>query len=373
MNTLENTYNYNDLASLNLITKKGRENESEALREVSRQYESMFVRMMLKSMRDANAVFEEGNPLSSNESKFYRDMFDDQLALSLSKGRGMGLADSIYRQLSEQLKLDENVSGKEEELKNSGVSNVNDSQDAIDNPFSSLKPSLDFPKGVDTGGTLFEANDPLNYLLPPKAKDSVIESKKEMQKLSIHYSIENTKKSSQDASNEVQAVDKKTAFNSPEEFIEKLWPVAKGLADEKGINPQAVIAQAALETGWGKHVIQQANGNSSHNLFGIKADSRWKGEVAKVNTLEYRNGIAQKERAPFRVYDSFEESIKDYLYFVNDNSRYEHAVKNGQSLKNYSEGLQDAGYATDPKYAQKIQRIANGDLLKNAINRVNRG
>ena len=102
MNSINNAYNYNDLSGLNAITKQGETDKSGALKEVARQYESMFVGMMLKSMREANAVFEEDNPLISNESKFYRQMFDDQLVLSLSKGKGMGLADVLYRQLKEQ-------------------------------------------------------------------------------------------------------------------------------------------------------------------------------------------------------------------------------------------------------------------------------
>ena len=102
MNTINNAYNYNDLAGLNAITKQSATDKAGALKEVARQYESMFIGMMLKSMREANAVFEEDNPLFSNESKFYRQMFDDQLVLSLSKGKGMGLADTLYRQLKEQ-------------------------------------------------------------------------------------------------------------------------------------------------------------------------------------------------------------------------------------------------------------------------------
>ena len=123
MNNLSNTYSYNDLASLNSITQGGKKDETQALKEVAKQFESMFVGMMLKTMREANAVFEEGNPLSSNESKFYRQMFDDQLALSLSKGKGMGLADTLYRQLKQQFDVKEHAKDNEnKEYTNQGFS-----------------------------------------------------------------------------------------------------------------------------------------------------------------------------------------------------------------------------------------------------------
>ena len=169
------------------------------------------------------------------------------------------------------------------------------------------------------------------------------------------------------------AVTKQSGFNSPQDFIDTLWPITQRVANDMNVEPKAIMAQAALETGWGKHIIHQTGGGNSHNLFGIKADRRWSGEVAKVSTLEYRDGLAKKELAPFRVYDSYESSLKDYAQFIQGSDRYQGAVKNGQSIKGYSEGLQEAGYATDPNYAKKIQRIAGGELLNLAINQVTRG
>ena len=166
---------------------------------------------------------------------------------------------------------------------------------------------------------------------------------------------------------------KSAAFETPQDFVDKLWPIAQKIGGEMGVEPKAIIAQAALETGWGKHIIHQSNGENSHNLFGIKADRRWVGEIAKVSTLEYKNGIAKKEIAPFRVYESYESSLKDYSHFVKESDRYKGAVINGKSIKGYSEGLQSGGYATDPNYASKIQRIASGDILKQAITDIKRG
>lgn len=329
MNTIADSYNYNDLASLNSITKMGQEDEAAALKQVARQFESMFVTMMLKSMRDANAVFEEGNPLNSNESKFYRQMFDDQLALSLTKGQGIGLSESIYRQLKEQLDVeadDDSIPDKDVPIRQySGVS-----------PFS-----------VTTKDDSTEQVVPAMPLHTRKVEVVEPDSKK--------------------------SITKQSAFEGPREFVQRLWPVAQQIGQEMGVEPKAIMAQAALETGWGKYIIHNANGSNSHNLFGIKADQRWSGEVAKVSTLEYRGGVAKKEVAPFRSYDSYEESLRDYAKFVTQSSRYEQAVSDGQSVKGYSEGLQNGGYATDPQYAKKIQRIANGDVLNSAISLVKRG
>ena len=379
MNNISSAYNYNDLAGLNAITKQSADNEAGALKEVARQFESMFVGMMLKSMRDANAVFEQDNPLFSNESKFYREMFDEQLTLSLSKGKGMGLADTLYRQLKQQFDVKEADKKSTNEMKIEKAFQLN----AQPNPFSSFNPNVNEPQ--------FEAS-----LVEPELEPTSIAAT-----ISVPLNLlpeSNSKKASEARINENQArvdikapllnlyepkhietktpkaaVIKQSGFNSPQDFINALWPIAQKVAGDMNVEPKAIMAQAALETGWGKHIIHQADGGNSHNLFGIKADRRWNGDVAKVSTLEYRDGLAKKELAPFRVYDSYESSLKDYAHFIQGSERYQGAVKNGQNIKAYSEGLQQAGYATDPNYAKKIQRIAGGELLNGAIIQAKRG
>jgi flagellar protein FlgJ len=382
MTAINNTFNYNDLASLNSITQMGQTDESEALKQVSRQFESMFVTMMLKSMRDANAVFEEDNPLNSNESKFYRQMFDDQLALSMTEGRGIGLADSIYRQLMDQF----DIEGSDDSDKpNQGIPI---SEYRGPNPFSSMKPNLDLqPFSIE------EISEPIN--IPQKdlgiqvspevmkrvhnrkdaAQEVINAPKATNEPLSVMPTFirsESTVPTSVDSSIEKKVVNqssvsKQTGFETPEQFVKTLWPIAQQVGKEMGVEPKAIISQAALETGWGKYIIHESNGKNSHNLFGIKSDNRWSGAAANVSTLEFRNGIAQKEIAAFRSYDSYEASLKDYSKFVKNSSRYEEAVNNGSSIKGYSEGLQDGGYATDPNYAKKIQRIASGEMLNTLI------
>jgi flagellar protein FlgJ len=152
-------------------------------------------------------------------------------------------------------------------------------------------------------------------------------------------------------------------FSSHSEFVETLMPYAEQAADELEVAPQVLIAQAALETGWGQHVQKLPNGKSSYNLFNIKADSRWNGDSLKVKTLEYRDGIAQQERASFRAYDSYAESFRDYVDFIKTNPRYEMALDTVADPEGYVKGLQDAGYATDPHYADKVINIYQREVV----------
>jgi flagellar protein FlgJ len=152
-------------------------------------------------------------------------------------------------------------------------------------------------------------------------------------------------------------------FETPEQFVQTLLPLAESVAAELGVDPKVLLAQSALETGWGRYLVQRPEGGSSHNLFNIKADSRWSGENASVGTVEFRNGVAQKERAAFRVYDSYEDSFRDYANFLRNSPRYQHALEQAADPYQYLSRLQEAGYATDPEYAQKISRIFDGDVL----------
>jgi flagellar protein FlgJ len=152
-------------------------------------------------------------------------------------------------------------------------------------------------------------------------------------------------------------------FSSPEQFVERLMPLAEKASDALGVDPRVLVAQAALETGWGRAIIRDANGQSSNNLFNIKAGTGWQGERVAVQTMEYRNGLPQPERAEFRAYASLEQSLDDYVQFIQDNPRYEDALSQAGKPVAYLQELQRAGYATDPEYADKIEQIFSGNLL----------
>jgi len=157
--------------------------------------------------------------------------------------------------------------------------------------------------------------------------------------------------------------------HTPESFVSQIWHHAQQAAHELGVNVRALIAQAALETGWGKHGIKRDGGGDAHNLFGIKATG-WKGEHAHIQTHEYRNGERRNERADFRAYSSMGESFADYVKMLKQNPRYQKALQTGDNVHGFANALQKAGYATDPDYAKKISAIANGPVLKRVLDKM---
>jgi peptidoglycan hydrolase FlgJ len=300
---------YTDLNSLQKIKQLGRgdsADKNQAMEAVAKQFESVFLNMMMKSMRDANEAFKDESMSSSNEMDFYQNMFDQQLALTLSKD-GIGIADALMRQLKGRLPQPE------------AAAKVDGSQ----NPFDLYE---NIRKLIDSGKLI---------------------------------SSERPKEAVPAQSESVEASVKTNNILSSVDFKEKLFPLAQKAAKALGVEPEVILSQAALETGWGQHMINKQNGDSSFNLFGIKANNGWQGEVASVKTLEYQNGIAQPQRANFRSYASYEESFDDYVAFIKNSSRYQNALKDGNSSDDYIRHLQQAGYATDPHYADKILGIVD--------------
>jgi flagellar protein FlgJ len=151
-------------------------------------------------------------------------------------------------------------------------------------------------------------------------------------------------------------------FGSPRAFIDFMRPQAEQAANKLGIKAEILIAQAALETGWGQKIIKRTDGSSSYNLFGIKAGRSWSGESTTVSTLEYRDGVMHKEPANFRSYDSFQQSFDDYVEFVKQGAHYQQALKHDGDARRYIHSLQDAGYASDPMYAEKVIDIMDREL-----------
>ena len=159
------------------------------------------------------------------------------------------------------------------------------------------------------------------------------------------------------------------APRSPEQFVAKIWHHAQAAARELGVDARALVAQAALETGWGRKQIQRGDGDSAHNLFGIKATG-WKGERVSSGTHEYVNGVRVSEKAEFRAYASPAESFADYVRMLKNNPRYRQALQSGGDVRRFAQALQNAGYATDPSYAAKIAAIANGPTIGRAVDAI---
>jgi flagellar protein FlgJ len=150
------------------------------------------------------------------------------------------------------------------------------------------------------------------------------------------------------------------------QFIRDLLPHAKRAAEELGIHPMALVAQAALETGWGGRLPRRADGASSHNLFGVKAGQGWQGQRASTPTLEFEGGLPVRRRQQFRAYESLSQAFSDYVRLIKSNPRYDEARAAGADPVRFAEALQAAGYATDPGYARKIRAIIESEPMAEA-------
>lgn len=294
--------------SLEAIKSLGTGQQNQALKEISKQFEAMFLNMMLKSMRSANAVFEQGNELNSFAFKLHRDLLDYQYTLNASKGNGTGLAAAFYRQFEQQYSR---------ELQRS-----------------------------------------------PRRRGDVEPAVAEIRSAVVEQSPAAEEHNSSPVLRQMSG-GRQAMTASPEQFIEQVAAHAKKAAKKLGVAPQVLVAQAALETGWGRHVIHDREGNNGFNLFNIKADSRWQGDSIALNVLEYKEGVAVQEKAAFRRYADIKESFSDYVRFLTSGERYRTALASSGDTETFLQQLQAGGYATDPQYANKIMAIVNSQPLKN--------
>jgi peptidoglycan hydrolase FlgJ len=284
---------YTDLQALQGLRREARQPDSQAVREAARQFETLFTRMMLQSMRQASV----GDSLfDSNESSFYRDMFDDQLAVEMSRGRGLGLAALLSEQLARA------GYGGEETAKppvQGAPASVGRQAEGKMHPAAGA-PSVDRAPVRDAGGA---------------------------------------------------------DLDTRRAFVERLRPAAEEASRALGVAPETLLGHAALETGWGRDLPRGADGSQSFNLFGIKATGAWRGEVAQASTLEYLDGRAQRRIEPFRAYDSESASFADYASLLARSPRYAGALGAGSDAAAFANALQRGGYATDPQYARKLTAV----------------
>ncbi len=271
---------YADPAALGAIKRDAAAQTPEALRETAKQFESLFTSMLLKGMRAASP----GDPYASDQQDFYQDMFDQQLSAQLSKGKGLGLADVLVRQL---------MGGQGDAAAVPGLTGAT----------AAAAAGAPAAQRGSAGATSW----------PPRNAD---------------------------------------------EFVSMIRPAATAAARELGVDPDVVIAHAALETGWGKSVPTAADGSPSFNLFGIKAGRSWKGAVQSAGTHEFMRGGMQQVRADFRAYASPEQSIQDYVGLLKSSPRYAGALNTGGDVQAFARGLASGGYATDPDYVSKLTAVA---------------
>ncbi|MFT6986852.1 MAG: flagellar protein FlgJ [Psychromonas sp.] len=305
--------NYFDLQGLDDLRQKAQSNSKDSLREVANQFESMFATMLIKSMRQANEAFETDSPFNNKQTKFYTDMQDKQLALDISRHGSLGLADALVRQLDPA--------------------------------------SIAAPKSV-----LLEQLTMANNKQQP-----MIDLEKSLPAIELNKPDQTTARSQFSATSQSVVQNKQPEFTDKKSFIDALLPYAKKAAQLLGVSPAVLVAQSALETGWGKKIINSADNQSSFNLFNIKANKGWQGDKVAKDSLEVEQGVAVKRRSNFRAYDSLAQSFDDYGDFIATNKRYQGALQQGTDADRYIEELQQAGYATDPQYADKIKAIMKNE------------
>ena len=271
---------FNQYAGLRLGAEK---NDPAVLREVAGQFEALFVQTLFASMREASL----GDPLfgTSDQHEMYQEMLDQQLSLEMARGKGIGLAEMLVRQLG-----GETVAG------------------------SSASKGAGLPMSP----------------APESAKAQPI-------------------------------------WSDPKAFAADVWPHARRAAERLNVAPEAILAQAALETGWGAHVPRHGDGASSFNLFGIKAGQGWRGDSVARRTLEFDGDVPRLETAAFRAYSDVGTNFDDYAELLEGNPRYASVTDRGTDTDAFADALQASGYATDPAYAKKLKRVMASETMRDVL------
>jgi flagellar protein FlgJ len=257
-------------------------NSPQAISAVAQQVEALFLQMMLKSMRDATAAEQTG----SNEMGMYQDMFDKQVALSISQHADLGIGRLLKRQLAGR----------------------------------TAPGAVKLTSGTPTASATAS----------PAAATAPL-------------------------------------ARTPAEFVQRMLPPIRRAASTLGVDPMGMLAQAALETGWGQRMPRNADGSLSHNAFGIKAGDEWTGARAAADTVEISNGVATPRRSAFRAYGSIEDSVNDFATLLKSSPRYREVIAAGGNAGAYIASMGKSGYATDPEYANKLNQILHGDTLQSAM------
>ncbi len=268
-----------DAASLNRLKFQAGQATPAAIKETAKQFEALFMRELLKSLRDATM---KSGLMDSPQGDLGTDLLDQQFAVQMA-GQPGGLSEIIAKQLMQQMGL-----------KDGTAANAR-------------------PEGAAPASPA-AATEPVNA--PPAARS----------------------------------------------FVQQHAAAAQQVERSSGLPASYLLGQAGHESGWGQREINLPDGRSSHNLFGIKATGDWKGKVAEVTTTEYVDGVPHKTVARFRAYDSYADSFRDFAQLIGNSPRYAQARQQTDSVQRWAQGLQEAGYATDPNYAAKLSRAINTTL-----------
>jgi len=303
-----------DSEGLAALRYQARRDDPQANRAAAQQFEALMLQMMLKSMRDT--VPRQGL-FDSEQGRLYESLLDQQLAQTIAVQRGLGLAEIIERQMNQQ--------DVEPQPPKDGV------------PLNPAPPS-----SMSLTGVPGRAAPPSRPPLPSPAGNGA------------------------PAASAPASAAAAGSATTPRAFAQAMLPYAEQASRITGVPSAFLVAQAALESGWGRSQPRLADGRPSYNLFGIKAGAGWNGPVAEAMTTEIIDGVPQKRIERFRAYASYAEAFADHARLLASSPRYG-AVVGSQDAASFAEGLQKAGYATDPRYADKLQRIIAGDTLRSAL------
>jgi flagellar protein FlgJ len=338
---------YTEFSGLTRLRAEARTDAAAAVPSVAEQFEALFIQMMLKAMREATP---DGGLLESHQNDLYRDLHDQQLALVMAKGRGMGLKEIIARQLGAMLPSDALQAPAAATPADPSQQTMSPAErrDAKP-PFAASEPSATIPAPAP----------PTEVATHTKAQNPTAPGP-----AATTASAQTPPAAAPAPSAAATPV---AGIAGPQNFVRELLPHARAAARELGVAPAALLAQAALETGWGRSLPRHPDGRSSYNLFGIKAGTSWKGAKVASPTIEFAGGVPLRTSAAFRAYGSYAESFQDYVRLVRDNPRYRDALTQASDPNAYLGALQSAGYATDPAYARKVGRLLGDERLRTAL------
>jgi flagellar protein FlgJ len=310
-----------DLAGLEQLRQRAAHADPGALKEAAAQFDALFIGMMLKSARAASlgkGIFD------SEASSQYLELMDDQVALELARKGGLGFGKMLLEQIS--------------------------------------------PRGAQTSSGLGDASPYTSSTQTAATFAARLPAL--LRALSSGDSVEPLGDDGQTAT---VAAEGAPAADSAEQFVRRYLPDATAAARSLGIDPRLLLAQAALETGWGAATPQHPDGRSANNLFGMKAGDGWGGARVAHWTMEHADGVTARKREVFRAYDHAAQSFADYVDLIGGSPRYAKALERSGDPDAYARSVAEAGYATDPDYAAKWLSIYHGERLGDALHELNSG
>ncbi|KFL55613.1 MULTISPECIES: flagellar assembly peptidoglycan hydrolase FlgJ [Burkholderia] len=310
-----------DVQGFDALRAQAKQSPQAGAKAVAGQFDAMFTQMMLKSMRDASP---DGGLFDSHTSKMYTSMLDQQLAQQMST-RGIGVADALMKQL----------------LRNAGQGAGSDTAGVGAGGMGAA--------GLGAGG------------LGTAGNEGSLAAMNAMARAYANAAGNNGGLAGARGYSAGSALTPplKGASGAPDAdaFVDRLAAPAQAASASTGIPARFIVGQAALESGWGKREIRAADGSTSYNVFGIKANKGWTGRTVSALTTEYVNGTPRRVVAKFRAYDSYEHAMTDYANLLKNNPRYSGVLSASRSVEGFAHGMQKAGYATDPNYAKKLISI----------------